>query len=203
MAIHDSLRGAPIDIQQGGNARLPYVHVPAARMSLIVYIATAQPTFWFLLSKHPLLLRSSVTGTEMGAFYTCESLVNGCFRGVKQWGSMWVLEARFTSVVLSLLIYLGALRLQKRPVEPAPISIRSGPLDLPLIKSSVPWWNTSHQPGSISSSGTSIHVPMPLTLSNNVATSPASTLVLFVLETRMPIPSYTEIRVAAIRTVGY
>lgn len=192
MAIHDSLRVAPIDLAQGGNARLPYVHVPAARISLIVYIATAKPTFWFLFSKHQMLLRYSVTGTEMGAFYTVESLVSGCFRGVNVWGTMWVWEARFTSVVLSLLIYLGALRFQKRPVEPAPISIRAGPLDIPIIKSSVPWWNTSHQPGSISRSGTSIHVPIPQTLWLHVANSPASLMVLFVLETRLPIPSCTE-----------
>lgn len=79
MAIHLSLRVAPLDLQQGGNSRIPYVHVPAARMSILVYIATAINTFFFLLTKHPLFLRSSGTGTEIGAFFTLFTLVTGGF----------------------------------------------------------------------------------------------------------------------------
>ncbi|KAL0307804.1 UNVERIFIED_CONTAM: putative cytochrome c biosynthesis ccmC-like mitochondrial protein [Sesamum angustifolium] len=101
MAIHLSLRVAPLDLQQGGNSRIPY---------------------WG-------------------------------FRGRPMWGTFWVWDARLTSVFISFLIYLGALCFQKLPVEPAPISIRAGPIDIPIIKSSVNWWNTSHQPGSISRSG--------------------------------------------------
>ncbi|PWA83022.1 cytochrome c assembly protein, Cytochrome c-type biogenesis protein CcmC [Artemisia annua] len=72
MAIHLSLRVAPLDLQQGGNSRIPYVHVHAARMSILVYIATAINTFLFLLTKHPLFLRSFGTGIEMGAFSTTD-----------------------------------------------------------------------------------------------------------------------------------
>ena len=192
MAIHLSLRVAPLDLQQGGNSRIPYVHVPAARMSILVYIATAINTFLFLLTKHPLFLRSSGTGTEMGAFSTLFTLVTGGFRGRPMWGTFWVWDARLTSVFISFLIYLGALRFQKLPVELAPISIRAGPIDIPIIKSSVNWWNTSHQPGSISRSGTSIHVPMPIPILSNFANFPFSTRILFVLETRLPIPSFPE-----------
>jgi heme exporter protein CcmC len=192
MAIHLSLRVAPLDLQQGGNSRIPYVHVPAARMSILVYIATAINTLLFLLTKHPLFLRSSGTGTEMGAFSTLFTLVTGGFRGRPMWGTFWVWDARLTSVFISFLIYLGALRFQKLPVEPAPISIRAGPIDIPIIKSSVNWWNTSHQPGSISRSGTSIHVPMPIPILSNFANSPFSARILFVLETRLPIPSFPE-----------
>ncbi|RZB46879.1 putative cytochrome c biosynthesis ccmC-like mitochondrial protein [Glycine soja] len=71
------------------------------------------------------------------------------------WGTFWVWDARLTSVFILFLIYLGALRFQKLPVEPAPISIRAGPIDIPIIKSLVNWWNTLHQPGSISRSGSS------------------------------------------------
>lgn len=99
---------------------------------------------------------------------------------------------RDSSVFISFLIYLGALRFQKLPVEPAPISIRAGPIDIPIIKSSVNWWNTSHQPGTISRYGTSIHVPMPIPILSNFANSPFSTRILFVLETRLPIPSFLE-----------
>ncbi|KAJ9535484.1 hypothetical protein OSB04_un001289 [Centaurea solstitialis] len=183
MAIHLSLRVAPLDLQQGGNSRIPYVHVPAARMSILVYIATAINTFLFLLTKHPLFLRSFGTGTEMGAFSTLFTLVTGGFRGRPMWGTFWVWDARLTSVLISFLIYMGALRFQKLPIEPAPISIRAGPIDIPIIKSSVNWWNTSHQPGSISRYGTSIHVPMPIPILSNFANSPFSTRILFVLET--------------------
>ncbi|KAK6767609.1 hypothetical protein RDI58_035143 [Solanum bulbocastanum] len=184
MAIYLSLRVAPLDLLQGGNSRIPYVHVPAARMSILVYIVTAINTFFFLLTKHPLFLRSSGTGTEIGAFSTLFTLVTGGFRGKPMWGTFWVWDARLTSVFILFLIYLGALRFQKLSVEPAPISIRAGPIDIPIIKSSVNWWNTLHQPGSISRSGTSIHVPMPIPILSNFANSPFSTRILFVLETR-------------------
>ncbi|KAL5054926.1 hypothetical protein RYX36_035608 [Vicia faba] len=192
MAIHLSLRVAPLDLQQGGNSRILYVHVPAARMSILVYIAMSINTFLFLLTKHPLFLRSSGTGTEMGAFFTLFTLVTGGFRGRPMWGTFWVWDARLTYVFLSFLIYLCALHFQKLPVEPAPISIRAGLIDIPIIKSSVNWWNTLHQPGSIIRSGTSIHVPMPIPILSNFANFPLSTCILFVLETRLPILSFPE-----------
>uniref|UniRef100_A0A6N2MQP3 Cytochrome c assembly protein domain-containing protein n=1 Tax=Salix viminalis TaxID=40686 RepID=A0A6N2MQP3_SALVM len=162
MAIHLSLRVAPLDLQQGGNSRIPYVHVPAARMSILVYIATAINTFFYWRFRETM------------------------------WGTFWVWDARLTSVFISFFIYLGALRFQKLSVEPASISICAGPIDIPIIKSSVNWWNTSHQPGSISRSGTSIHVPMPIPILSNFANSPLSTRIFFVLETRLPIPSFLE-----------
>lgn len=192
MAIYLSLWVAPLDFQQGGNSRILYVHVPVAWMSILLYIATAINTFLFLLTKHPLFLRSSGTGIEMGAFFTLFTLVTGGFRGRPMWGTFWVWDARLTSVFISFLIYLGALCFQKLPVEPASISIRAGLMDIPIIKSSVNWWNTSHQPASISRSGTSIHVPMPIPILSNFANSPFSTPILFVLETRLPILSFPE-----------
>nr|KAJ0188995.1 hypothetical protein LSAT_V11C800396540 [Lactuca sativa] len=128
----------------------------------------------------------------MGAFSTLFTLVTGGFRGRPMWDTFWVWDARLTFVLISFLIYMGALLFQKLPIEPAPISIRAGPIDIPIIKSSVNWWNTSHQPGSISRYGTSIHVPMPIPILSNFANSPFSTRILFVLETRLLIPSFLE-----------
>nr|YP_008964110.1 cytochrome c biogenesis C [Ajuga reptans]AHA84968.1 cytochrome c biogenesis C [Ajuga reptans] len=192
MAIHLSLLVAPLDLQQGGNSRIPHVHVPVARMSILVYLATAVSAFAFLLTKHPLFLRSSGTGTEMGALSTLFTLVTGGFRGRPMWGTFWVWDARLTSVFISFLIYLGARCFQRLSVELAPISIRAGPIDIPIIKYSVNWWNTSHQPGSISQSGTSIHVPMLIPILSNFANFPLLSLILLVLETRLPIPSFLE-----------
>ncbi|XP_037410930.1 putative cytochrome c biosynthesis ccmC-like mitochondrial protein [Triticum dicoccoides] len=192
MAIHLSLRVSPPDLQQGGNSRISYVHVPAARMSIVIYIATTINSSLFPLTKHPLFLRSSGTGTEIGAFSTLFTLVTGGFGGRPMWGTFGVWDARLNSIFILFLIYLGALRFQKLPVEPAPISICAGPIDIPIIKSPVNWWNTSHQPGSISQSSTSIHVPMPIPILSNFSNFAFSTHILFVLETRLPIPSFPE-----------
>ncbi|KAI3868130.1 hypothetical protein MKW94_003634 [Papaver nudicaule] len=192
MAIHLSLRVAPPDLQQGGNSRILYVHVPAAWMSILVYLVTAINSSFFLLTKHPLFLRSSGTGTEIGAFSTFFTLVTGAFWGRPMWGTFWVWDARLTSVLILFLIYLGALRFQKLSVELASISICVGPIDIPIIKFSVNWWNTLHQPGSISRSGTSIHVSMLIPILSNFANSPFFTLFFFVLETRLLILSFLE-----------
>ncbi|KAK4592302.1 hypothetical protein RGQ29_016724 [Quercus rubra] len=161
MAIHLSLQVAPLDLQQGGNSCILYVHVPAARM-------------------------------KMGAFFTLFTLVTGGFWGRPMWGTFWVWDARLTFVFISFLIYLGALHFQKLPIEPASISIRARPIYIPIIKSSVNWWNTSHQPGSISRSSTSIHVSMLIPILSNFVNFPFSTRIFFVLETRLLIPSFLE-----------
>ncbi|KAI3994241.1 hypothetical protein MKX01_012498 [Papaver californicum] len=158
-------------------------------MSILVYLVTAINSSFFLLTKHPLFLRSSGTGTEIGAFYTFFTLVTGAFWGRPMWGTFWVWDARLTSVLILFLIYLGALRFQKLSVELASISICVGPIDIPIIKFSVNWWNTLHQPGSISRSGTSIHVSMLIPILSNFANSPFFTLFFFVLETRLLILS--------------
>ncbi|KAL9453231.1 hypothetical protein AB3S75_008933 [Citrus x aurantiifolia] len=192
MAIHLSIRVAPLDFQQGGNSRILYVHVPAVRMSILVYIATAINTFLFLLTKHPLFSSFFRNQYRNGCFFYIVYLSYWGFRGRPMWGTFWVWDAHLTSVFISFLIYLGALRFQKLPVESASISIRAGPIDIPIIKSSVNWWNTSHQPGSISRSGTSIHVPMLIPILSNFANSLFSTRIFFVLETRLPDPSFLE-----------
>lgn len=192
MAIYLSLRVAPPDFQQGGNSRILYVHVPVAWMSILVYLVTAINSFFFLLTKHPLFLRSSGTGIEIGAFFTFFTLVTGAFWGRPMWGTFWVWDARLTSVLILFFIYLGALRFQKLSVELASILICVGLIDIPIIKFSVNWWNTLHQPGSISRSGTSIHVSMLIPILSNFANFLFFTLFFFVLETRLLILSFLE-----------
>ncbi|CAH1434119.1 unnamed protein product [Lactuca virosa] len=187
MAIHLSLRVAPLDLQQGGNSRIPYVHVPAARMSILAYKHVLVP-----INKTSPLSSLFRNRYRNGCFFYVVYLSYWGVSGRPMWGTFWVWDARLTSVLISFLIYMGALRFQKLPIEPAPISIRAGPIDIPIIKSSVNWWNTSHQPGSISRYGTSIHVPMPIPILSNFANSPFSTRILFVLETRLLIPSFLE-----------
>nr|BDC46303.1 cytochrome c biogenesis C [Sciadopitys verticillata] len=192
MAIYSSLWVAPSDFQQGENYRMIYVHVPAARMSLLVHIAVAIGSFLFLLTKHPLLTRFSRTGLKIGAFSTLLTLVTGGFRGKPMWGTFWVWDARLTPVFILFFIHPGALCFQKLSVELAPISICIGLINIPIIKFPVNWWNTSHQPGSISQFGTPIHVSMPIPILFNFANSPFPTCILLVLGTRLLIPSFLE-----------
>ncbi|KAI3987636.1 hypothetical protein MKX01_007102 [Papaver californicum] len=117
MAIHLSLRVAPPDLQQGGNSRILYVHVPAAWMSIIFYLVTAINSSFFLFTKHPLFLQSSGTGMEISVFSTLFTLVTGAFWGRPMLGTFWVWDARLTYVLILFLIYLGALRVQKLSVE--------------------------------------------------------------------------------------
>jgi heme exporter protein CcmC len=161
-------------------------------MSIVIYIATAINSFLFLLTKHPLFLRSSGTGTEIGAFFTLFTLVTGGFWGRPMWGTFWVWDARLTSVFILFFIYLGALCFQKLSVELASILICVGLIDIPIIKFSVNWWNTLHQPGSISRFGTSIHVSMLIPILSNFANFLFFTCILFVLETRLLILSFLE-----------
>jgi len=192
MAIYLSIWVAPSDFQQGENYRIIYVHVPAAWMSILVYIAVAISSLLFLLKKHPLFPRFSGTGTEIGAFFTLLTLVTGGFWGKPMWGTFRVWDARLTSVFILFLIYLGALCFQKLSVELASILICVGLINIPIIKFSVNWWNTLHQPGSISQFGTSIHVSMLIPILFNFANFLFLTCILLVLETRLLILSFLE-----------
>ncbi|KAI3989635.1 hypothetical protein MKX01_036244 [Papaver californicum] len=163
MAIHLSLRVAPLDLQQSGNSRNLYVHVPTTWMSILVYLMTDINSSLFLLTKHPLFLRSSGTGTEISVFSTRP-----------MWGTFWVCDARLTLFSSSS------------------ISICVEPIDIPIIKFSVNWWNTLHQHGSIIRSVTSIRVSMLIPILSNFANFPFFTLFFFILETRLLILSFLE-----------
>jgi heme exporter protein CcmC len=160
MAIYLSIWVAPSDFQQGENSRIIYVHVPAAWMSLLIYIAMAISSVLFLLTKHPLFQLFSKTSAKIGALFTLFTLITGGFWGKPMWGTFWVWDARLTSVLILFFIYLGALRFQEFSADVASIFICIGLINIPIIKFSVNWWNTLHQPSSISQFGTSIHISM-------------------------------------------
>jgi heme exporter protein CcmC len=161
-------------------------------MSIPVHIAVAISSLLLSLTKHPLFPRSPGTGTEIGAFFTLLTLVTGGFWGKPMWGTFWVWDARLTSVFILFFIYLGALCFQKLSVELASILICVGLINIPIIKFSVNWWNTLHQPGSISQFGTSIHVSMLIPILFNFANFLFLTCILLVLETRLLILSFLE-----------
>lgn len=162
IAIYLSTWVAPTDFQQGENYRIIYVHVPAAWMSLFIYVTISITSFLFLVTKHPILNLFSRIGAKVGTFFTLLTLLTGCAWARPMWGTFWVWDARLTSVLILLFIYLGAIRFSEFSAEIGSIFICIGLINIPIIKFSVNWWNTLHQPSSITQFGASIHISMLL-----------------------------------------
>jgi heme exporter protein CcmC len=184
MAIYLSIWVAPSDFQQGENYRIIYVHVPAAWMSLLIYIAIAISSVLFLLTKHPLFQLFSKSGAKIGALFTLFTLLTGGFWGKPMWGTFWVWDARLTSVLILFFIYLGALRFQQFSADVASIFICIGLINIPIIKFSVNWWNTLHQ-------HISMLIPILLILTSFFRLSG----IFFILETRQIILSFSSFSV--------
>ncbi len=158
---------APPDYQQGDSVRIMYVHVPAAWMALFVYTFMAAASAVALIWKHPLADLMAKSAAPIGAGFALISLVTGALWGQPSWGTWWVWDARLTSVLVLFFLYLGYIALVNafddptRGAKAAAILALVGFVNIPIIKGSVDWWNTLHQPASITKFGApSIHVSM-------------------------------------------
>ncbi len=161
------LFASPADYQQGDSVRIMYVHVPAAWMAMFVYATIAVSALGTLVWRHPLADVSARAAAPIGAAFTLLALVTGAVWGKPMWGTWWVWDARLTSVLVLFLIYLGLIALWHAFDEPSraarPVAILSlvGAINLPIIKFSVDWWNTLHQPASVMRlDGPAIHPSM-------------------------------------------
>ena len=131
-----------------------YVHVPAAWMALFGYLVLAGGERCRLLWRHPLAEVAARAAAPLGAVFTAICLVTGSLWGKPMWGTWWVWDARLTSVLVLLFLYLGYIALAT-PEDPAAAPGQAGILalvgvvNLPIIQFSVDWWNTLHQPNSI------------------------------------------------------
>ncbi|MBL94849.1 MAG: heme transporter HemC [Magnetovibrio sp.] len=162
-----SLFISPPDYQQGETVRIMYVHVPSAWMALFCYTVMAICSGSYLIWKHPL---ASIIGKEtapIGACFTFLALATGSLWGQPMWGTWWVWDARLTSMLVLLFLYLGYIALQEafddrvRGSRAAAVIALVGFLNVPIIKFSVDWWNTLHQPASVfKMDGPSIHSSM-------------------------------------------
>ena len=158
---------APPDYQQGASVRIMYVHVPSAWMAMFVYAAIAGASAAALIWRHPLADIFARAAAPLGAGFTVLALVTGSLWGKPMWGTWWVWDARLTSVLVLLFLYLGHIGLTNA-FEDASSGARSaavlalvGAVNVPIIKFSVDWWNTLHQPSSVFKlSGPSIHPAM-------------------------------------------
>ena len=154
-----ALLGSPPDYQQGESVRIMYVHVPAAWMALFVYTSLALASVLALVWKHPLADVAAQAMAPIGACFTAICLVTGSLWGKPMWGTWWVWDARLTSVLILFFLYLGHIALSnafddaERGARAAAVLALVGAVNVPIIKFSVEWWNTLHQPASVARLG--------------------------------------------------
>ena len=150
---------APADWQQGDAVRIMYVHVPAAWLASAGYLGLALCSVLSLVWRHPLADLAAVEIGPVGAGFTALCLLTGSIWGKPMWGAWWVWDARLTSVLVLFFLYLGHIALVRAFDDPVrgyrsgAILALVGVVNLPIIKFSVDWWNTLHQPATISFTG--------------------------------------------------
>jgi len=146
---------APDDYQQGATVKIMYLHVPAAWLSMFVWGLMSVSALGTLVWRHPLADVAAKAAAPIGAAFTLVCLITGALWGRPMWGTYWVWDARLTSVFVLFLMYLGVIALYFTAEEPsraarlAAILTLVGAVNLPIIKFSVDWWNTLHQPASV------------------------------------------------------
>ena len=143
------------DYQQGDTVRIMYIHVPAAWLSMMCYSVMALSAIGTLVWRHPLADVSHKAAAPLGAAFTLIALITGSLWGKPMWGTWWVWDARLTSVFILFLMYLGIIALNRAMDDPSKaarvssVLILVGFVNIPIIKFSVDWWNTLHQPASV------------------------------------------------------
>jgi heme exporter protein C len=162
--LYLALFASPPDYQQGESVRIMYVHVPAAWMSLFCYSFMAGASIVGLIWRHALADLAAKATAPIGAAFTFLALFSGSFWGKPMWGTWWVWDARLTSVLILFFVYLGYIALwetienKAQAARAAAILAISGSVMVPIIKFSVDWWETLHQPASVLRlDGPSIH----------------------------------------------
>lgn len=150
-----ALVASPADYQMGDTVRLMYVHVPNAWLSQLVYGVMAVAALGTLVWRHPLADVSAKAAAPLGAMFTALALYSGALWGRPTWGTFWEWDGRMTSTLVMLLIYLGIIALwrafddQLKAGRIIAIVTLVGALNIPIIKFSVDWWQTLHQPSSV------------------------------------------------------
>jgi len=155
VGLYLGLLGSPADYQQGESVRIMYVHVPSAWMAMFCYTVMAGASAVGLVWRHPLADLAAKATAPVGACFTLLALITGSLWGKPMWGAWWVWDARLTSVLVLFFLYLGYIALVNafddpvRGLRAAGILALVGFVNVPIIKFSVDWWNTLHQPASV------------------------------------------------------
>ncbi|MEM8987554.1 MAG: heme ABC transporter permease [Pseudomonadota bacterium] len=155
VGVYMSFFTAPADYQQGETVRIMFVHVPAAWMAMGVYAFMAAASAAGFIWRHALADLAAKAAAPIGAAFTFLALVTGSLWGRPMWGTWWEWDARLTSVLVLFFMYLGYMALwsaiedKAKAARAAAILCLLGAVNLPIIKFSVDWWNTLHQPASV------------------------------------------------------
>jgi len=151
----DQAMVAPDDYQQGATVKIMFLHVPSAWLGMLGWGVMTVAALGTLVWRHPLADVTAKAAAPIGAAFTLLCLVTGSLWGRPEWGTYWVWDARLTSELILLLLYLGVIALwhtvddPSRAARAAAILTLVGAIDLPIIKFSVDWWNTLHQGASV------------------------------------------------------
>jgi heme exporter protein C len=145
---------SPADYQQGESVRIMYIHVPASWWALGIYTFSALVSAAGLIGRIPLCFLITKAFAPIGAGFAVISLVTGSIWGKPTWGAWWVWDARLTSMLILLFLYIGYLNFshnarQEKTLSVASIFLIIGLINIPIIKWSVNWWYTLHQPASL------------------------------------------------------
>ncbi|MBI5130799.1 MAG: heme ABC transporter permease [Rhodopseudomonas palustris] len=146
---------APDDYQQGATVKIMFIHVPNAWLSMFVWGVMSVASLGTLVWRHPLADVAAKTAAPIGAAFTFLALLTGSLWGRPMWGTYWEWDARLTSMLILFLMYLGLIALWRAVEDPsraaraAAVLTLVGAINLPIIKFSVDWWNTLHQPASV------------------------------------------------------
>jgi heme exporter protein C len=162
---------APDDYQQGATVKIMFLHVPSAWLGMFCWTLMSAASLGTLVWRHPLADVAAKTAAPIGAAFTFLCLFTGSMWGRPMWGTYWVWDARLTSVLVMFIMYLGLIALWRSVDDPsragraAAVLTLVGAINLPIIKFSVDWWNTLHQPASVFRAGgstidTSLLVPL-------------------------------------------
>ena len=149
----------PDDYQQGRTVRIMFVHVPAVWLAMTSYMVMVSGALGVLVWRHPLADVAARCAAPIGAAFTLIGLITGSVWGRPMWGTWWVWDARLTSFLILLIIYLGLMALWKAIEEPAvaarlsAVFVSVGALIIPVIKFSVDWFTTLHQSASVLKAG--------------------------------------------------
>lgn len=145
---------APPDYQQLETVKIMFIHVPCAWLSMMVYGLIAVSSFGYLVFRHPLADVSARSAAPLGAAFTLLTLITGSLWGKPMWGTYWAWDARMTSVLILFFLYLGLIALRTSIEDDAEAATMTailalvGVIILPIIKFSVDWWYTLHQPST-------------------------------------------------------
>lgn len=155
MGLYLAFFVAPADYQQGDTVRIMFIHVPAAWLSMLIYLTMVLAALGSLVWRHPLADVAQKSAAPLGAAFTFICLATGSLWGKPMWGAWWVWDARLTSVLVLFILYLGLIAVwqtieeQGRAAKVAAILTLVGAINIPIIKFSVDWWSSLHQPASV------------------------------------------------------